>query len=33
MLRDEEGDGAPPRSEADLEQGKALIRVARQDGQ
>ncbi|MDK1476649.1 DUF6191 domain-containing protein [Streptomyces sp. 549] len=29
MLRDEEGDGAPPVSEVDLDQGVALIRVER----
>ena len=27
MLRDEEGDGAPPRSEVDLDAGAAIIRV------
>jgi hypothetical protein len=26
MLRDEEGDGAPPRSKVDLDQGTAVIR-------
>lgn len=30
MLRDEEGDGAPPRSEVDLDSGKAVIRNSRQ---
>ncbi|WP_329261411.1 DUF6191 domain-containing protein [Actinoallomurus sp. NBC_01490] len=29
MLRDEEGDGAPPRSEVDLHSGKAVIRKTR----
>ncbi|WP_329177483.1 MULTISPECIES: DUF6191 domain-containing protein [unclassified Streptomyces] len=29
MLRDDQGDGAPPRSKVDLDQGTALIRVRR----
>ncbi|MGI5251531.1 DUF6191 domain-containing protein [Actinacidiphila glaucinigra] len=31
MLRDEEGDGAPPRSRVDLGRGTALIAVAGRD--
>lgn len=32
LLREEEGDGAPPHSRVDLERGEAVIRVAGREG-
>ncbi|MGA5702794.1 DUF6191 domain-containing protein [Peterkaempfera bronchialis] len=32
MLRDDQGDGAPPRTRVDLDGGHAVVRLPRQDG-